>query len=322
MHAFIPDGLSGVTSMTVRQIFGSIVALALLSGTAHAMQKLAINYTTGESVSAFVAKDQGFFAKHGLDVDLVQMTQNSNAPAAVESGSVQVGMIQVANLLQAADGGLDFVAIAGGADNEKGVSKFAVVVRKGLNVKGANDLVGKKVGVPGIGASIDIFFRNWLLDNNVQPSQLSILETTFLAMGDNLKSGNFDAVTPLEPFITRITSEGVGYELVNLVDRLPRQKINALIFAAKRDWASKNDGTIKALRAAVAESDEFIRANPAKSRQAINKYTHVPLPILNSLPLPAVDPELRRADLDFWAEMMGRLHMLQGKVDTAKLLWN
>lgn len=106
------------------------------------------------------------------------------------------------------------------------------------------------------------------------------------------------------------------------MDRLPRQKINALIFATKRDWAAKNDGEIKALRAAVAEADEFIRANQEKSREAINKYTHVPLPILNSLPLPAVDPELRKADLDLWAEMMERLHMLQGKPDTAKLIWH
>ena len=196
------------------------------------------------------------------------------------------------------------------------------MVRAGLYAKGAKGLINKKVGVPGIGASIDIYFRNWLLDNDVQPSQLAIVETTFLAMPDNLKSGNFDAVTPLEPFITRITSQGIGYKIVNLVDRLPRPKINALIFAAKRDWASKNEGAIKALRASVEEADEFIRTNPTKSREAINKYTQVPLAILNSLPLPAVDPELRKPDLDLWAEMMERLHMLQGKPDTEKLIWH
>jgi NitT/TauT family transport system substrate-binding protein len=307
--------------MIPRYVLAAIVALVLVSSTMQAAQKLTINYTTGESVSAFVAKDEGFFAKHDLEVDLVPVTQNSNAPGAIESGAVQIGMIQIANLLQAADGGLDFVALAGGSGNEKGLTKFSVVVRSGLDVKVAKDLIGKKVGVPGIGASIDIYFRNWLLDNDVQPSQLSIAETTFPAMADNLKSGNFDAVTSLEPFITRIRSQGIGYEIVNLVDRLPRPKINALIFAAKRDWAAKNDDAITSLRSAVKEADEFIRANPANSREAINKYTQVPLPILNSLPLPAVNPELRKADLDLWAEMMGRLHMLQGKPDTAKLIW-
>jgi NitT/TauT family transport system substrate-binding protein len=293
----------------------------LAAGTADAAQKLTMNYTTGESATAFIAKDQGFFAKHGLDVDLVPVTQNSNAPAALQSGSVQIGMIQVANLLQGADSGLDFVALAGGAGNEKNVTKFAVVVREGLAVKDAKGLIGRKVGVPGIGASIDIFFRNWLLDNSVDPGQVSIVETTFLAMADNLKNGNLDAVTPLEPFITRITSQKIGYELFNLVDLLPRPMINALLFASTRDWATKNAATIPELRAAIVEADAFIRANPDKTRAAINKYTQVPMPILDSLPVPAVDAEVRKDDLDFWAGMMERLHMLQNKPDTAKLIW-
>lgn len=299
----------------------SALVLVLAAGTADAAQKLTMNYTTGESATAFIAKDEGFFAKHGLDVDLVPVTQNSNAPAALQSGSVQIGMIQVANLLQGADSGLDFVALAGGAGNEKNVTKFAVVVRSGLDVKDAKGLIGKKIGVPGIGASIDIFFRNWLLNNQVDPSQVSIVETTFLAMADNLKNGNLDGVTPLEPFITRITSQKIGYELFNLVDLLPRPMINALLFASTRDWATKNAVTIPELRAAIVEADAFIRANPDKTRAAINKYTQVPMPILQSLPLPAVDAEVRKDDLDFWAGMMARLHMLQNKPDTAKLIW-
>ncbi len=307
--------------MGLRRIVLSALVLAFMTGTASAAQKLTMNYTTGELVTAFIAKDEGFFAKHGFDVDLVAVAQNSNAPAALQAGSVQIGMIQVANLLQLTDGGLDFVVLAGGAGNEKDVTKIAVVVRSDLKVKDAKDLIGKKVGVPGIGASIDIFFRNWLLNNNVDPGQVPIVETTFLAMADNLKAGNLDAVTPLEPFITRITSQKIGYEVFNLINLLPRPKVNALLFASTRDWATKNASTIPELQAAIAEADDFIRAHPDKTRAAINKYTQVPMPILNSLPLPAVDPEVRKDDLDFWAGMMERLHMLQNKPDTAKLIW-
>jgi NitT/TauT family transport system substrate-binding protein len=313
MKGLVSGGMAIAVTLALFSSFGAAPHAA-------AATKLTINYTTGESVTAFVAKEAGFFAKHGLDVEIVPVTQNSNAPAALEAGSVDVGMIQVANLLQAQDGGLDFVAIAGGSDNEKGVSKFAVVVRTGEPVKTAADLVGKKVGVPGIGASIDIFFRNWLLDSGTDPAKLTIAETTFTAMADNLKAGNFDAVTPLEPFVTRIVSAGIGYELVNLVDRLPHPRLNALLFVSKREWAKKNPATVAALRAAIREADDFVRANPDKSRDYIAKYTKMPMSILASLPLPAVDPDLRREDFDFWAQMMTRLHMLQGKPDTAKLI--
>ena len=307
--------------MRLRGVVPAALALLLAGGPANAAQKLTINYTTGESATAFIAKDEGFFAKHGLDVDLIAVAQNSNAPAALQSGSVQVGMIQIANLLQLTDGGLDFVALAGGAGNEKGVSKFAVVVRGDLNVKEPKDLIGKKVGVPGIGASIDIFFRNWLLNNNVEPARVPIVETTFLAMADNLQARNLDAVTPLEPFITRITSQKIGYEFFNLIDLLPRPKVAALLFASTRGWATQNASTIPELRVAIAEADDFIRANPEKTRAAINKYTKVPLPILEGLPIPAVDVAIRKDDLDFWAGMMQRLHMLQNKLDTGRLIW-
>ena len=138
---------------------------------------------------------------------------------------------------------------------------------------------------------------------------------------DNLKAGTFDAVTPLEPFVTRITDAKVGFELVNLVSQLPHPTLNALLFVTRRDWAEKNRDTVQALRAAIVEADDFIRANPDKARQYINQYTKMPMPILASLPVPSVDATLRKEDFDFWAGMMQRLHMLQQKPDTARLIF-
>jgi len=297
-----------------------LLILVLAAGPAPAATPLTLTYTVGESVTAFAAKEAGIFDKHGLDVTLLPVTQNSNAPAALASASVEVAMIQVANMLQAADSGLDFVAIAGGADLAKGVSRNSVVVRTGLQVKSARDLARPTVGVPGIGASIDIFFRNWLLDNAVSPSQVNIVETTFLAMADDLKNESVDAVTPLEPFVTRITKAGLGYELVNLTDTLPRPRLNALVFAVTRYWAADHVQTVAALRASIHDADAYILANPDRAREDINKYTKMPMEILATLPLPAVDETARQADFDIWAHMMQRLNMLQSRPDTAKLI--
>ena len=268
--AFRSDGFPGAAGM---RTFVAAIATLAFAGAAQAATKLTMDYTVGKSVTAFAAKEAGFFAKHGLDVELVQVTQNSNAPAALESGSLQVGMIQIANLLQAADGGLDFVAIAGGSDNEKGKSRFSVVVRTGLPVTTAQDLVGKKVGVPGIGASIDTFFRNWLLDNGVDPASVNITETTFLAMADNLKAGNLDAVTPLEPFVTRIIEAGIGTELVNLVDRLPHPTLNALIFVTKRDWAEQ---ITPRSRRCARRSSRLTRSSAPIPKNRANTSTNIP----------------------------------------------
>jgi len=303
------------------RVAAATMLILLTAGGAGAETKIVMNYTTGESVTAFVGKETGIFAKHGLDVDLVPVVQNSNAPAALVANAVQIGMTQVALLLQAADSGIDLVAIANGSEIVKGESKYAVVARTGLDIKTAKDLVGKKIGVPGIGASIDIFFRAWLLVHDVQPSDLAIVETTFPAMADNLHSGNLDAVTPLEPFITRITAAKIGYEVANLVDVVPQPRLNALLFVTTRDWADKNRDIVKAVQEAIVEADAFIPANPEKTRASINKYTKMPMEILNSLPLPIVDPVLDKASFAWWADTMQRLHMLQARPDIGKLLY-
>ena len=71
----------------------AVAVLSLLAaGATRAQTKITMNYTTGESVTAFVAKETGIFARHGLDVELVPVVQNSNAPAALVANAVQVGM--------------------------------------------------------------------------------------------------------------------------------------------------------------------------------------------------------------------------------------
>ena len=55
--------------------------------------------------------------------------------------------------LQAVDGGLDLVAIAGASVMDPATTDLIAVVQKpGLTMSKPADFVGKKIGVPGIGA--------------------------------------------------------------------------------------------------------------------------------------------------------------------------
>src|SRR5258706_16199141 len=86
----------------------------LAVGPVHAQTKIQIGCTaTSDCASAMVAIDEGIFRQHGLDAEMVLIGINSNIPAAILSGSIQVGGPTSTVFLQAADGGLDLVAIAG-----------------------------------------------------------------------------------------------------------------------------------------------------------------------------------------------------------------
>src|SRR5712671_5242093 len=90
-----------------------IVAM-LVTGPVQTKIQIQIGCTaTSDCASAMVAVDEGIFKKHGLDAEMVLIGISSNIPAAILSNSIQVGGPTSTVFLQAADGGLDLVAIEG-----------------------------------------------------------------------------------------------------------------------------------------------------------------------------------------------------------------
>src|SRR3954449_6243099 len=100
--------------MAVKNILATFAISMALTGTAFAQAKIQIGCTaTTDCASAMVAVDEGIFKKHGLDAEMILIGINSNIPAAILSNSIQIGGPTSTVFLQAADGGLDLVAVAG-----------------------------------------------------------------------------------------------------------------------------------------------------------------------------------------------------------------
>src|SRR5208282_3104276 len=136
-------------------------AIALLGGNAALAQtKITIGCTaTGDCASAIVAVDEGIFAKHGLDAKMLLIGVNSNIPAAIVSDSIQIGGPTETVFLQAVDGGLDLVAVAGASRMDPVANgALAAFARNETSIHEAKDFVGKKVGAPGIGAFLQVLF--------------------------------------------------------------------------------------------------------------------------------------------------------------------
>ena len=142
-----------------------------------------------------VAVDEGIFGKHGLDVEMTPIGINSNIPAAILSNSIQIGGPTSTVFLQAVDGGLDLVAIAGASVmNPTSNGNITAFVRNGITIKEPRDFVGKKVGAPGLNAFLHVLFVKWLVEKGVDPKSVNFVEVTFPTMSDIIKSGGVDAV--------------------------------------------------------------------------------------------------------------------------------
>lgn len=306
----------------LKSLIGTIAgATMLLAGAAQAQQRVKIGCTaTTDCASAMVAIDQGIFKRLGLDAEMVLIGINSNIPAALMSNSIQIGGPTATVFLQAADGGLGLVGIAGASAMTPANNQFtAVVVRNGLSLTKPADFIGKKVGAPGFGAYLHVLFVKWLMDNGVDPAKVNFVEVTFPTMSDILRSGAVDAVLSGEPIVTRMLNAGVGSVGARYVAELGRND-PIIFYAASRTWAAQNPQVISAFRAGIREAAEIVNNDPDKASESIARFTRQQMDLVRSSPRSHAAPVLTSAMLSWWVTVMAQQNLLQGNPDLGKLI--
>jgi NitT/TauT family transport system substrate-binding protein len=305
------------------RLFAALSILAsLVTVPAHAETAIKIGYTAStDSNAIFVAQKEGIFKRNGLAVELQLITLNSNLPAALQSDSVQVAGPSTSVVLQAVDGGLDLVAIAGGATTSKQATNYAIVSKTGSGIAKPADFVGKRVGVPGLGATLHILFREWLDERGVDSKTVQFVETPFSQMNDLLKSGTVDAVVSADPMTTRIVQAKTGTLISYFVQDFP-EGIPTSIYSTTRRWAVANPDAVIAFRKSIAEAASFVKSNPEAARAAVGEFLKYPPEILSSMYLPPVVADVTAAKVDVWIKMLVRQELLTKKPDPARLIVN
>jgi NitT/TauT family transport system substrate-binding protein len=303
------------------RVIAAAVALCLLAPTvAPAQTKMIMGYspTTGY-VGAFAAKDEGFFAKHGLDVELQFLPINSAQAAGLAGGSIQASALTSSAFVLAVCNGLDLVSAIGGTLSSPDSGLAGVMARQGVDITKPADFVGKKVGVPGIGAVLDIMFRRYLITNGVDPGKVTFVEAGLPAQPDMLKSGALDAVVTVDPMLSRILAAKTGTMAVDLNAVTPNQLM--ALYAMSGSWAASHPKEVKAFQDGIREGTEFAQRNIEASRTIIGKYSKLPPEVMATVHLPpALDINVTPAQLQWWFDTMKQQHLVEKNVDFNKVI--
>ncbi len=101
---------------------------------------------SGENPAAlWIAVDQGFYSKHGLNVEAIFMRSGPLSMSAMVSGDVLMNFTSANNVLNAAAAGLDAVVVANVIAHGDGIFMARPDIQK------ADDLKGKRVAIQSIG---------------------------------------------------------------------------------------------------------------------------------------------------------------------------
>lgn len=299
----------------------TLINLTAAAAAAHAATKISEMYTaSAPDVVSWVAKDQGFFAQHGVDVDMTLAANGSVVVSAVQSGSVQVGVPSPIVFLQAVDNGLDQMAIAS-TNAYPDPAKVGLVARAGIEITSPGDLVGKTIGVPGVGGFLDVVLHKWLADNKVDINKIRFVEVTLPQTGDALRSKQADVVASVSPFLARAIDSGAGTFAGNYTETLPNGTV-ASFYSVSKAWAIANPDAVKGFQEGLVDALAYIKSgeHDASVRESIGRYTKLPPDVVAHLVLPNVTVALSPEQMAFWIDLGKQQGLISNPIDPKSVI--
>lgn len=277
--------------------------------------KLGIGFApTDDFVPIMIAKERGLFAAARIDASITIIAVISNVPAAIMSKSIQIGSTTGPALLQAVEGGLDLVIVSGMSRLNKEHQLVSLLVSKQSGITKAGDLEGKRVAVPGLNSLLDLLLRRWMAQNGVNPKSVTLIETSFPAMGDMLRNGTVDAAILKEPARSSALKSDAGMRLVDYPFEVRPDILNTF-WIAERSWAMANPAAIQGFRAGLAAGIAEFERDPEGGHAIEQKYYKSPGGLM-----PFFSATVTPADIEFMRELSQQFGLVEGKFDARTLI--
>jgi NitT/TauT family transport system substrate-binding protein len=220
------------------------------------------------AAEVYFAKEQGYFAKAGLDVAIVPIVNSSAIAEAVASGSIDVGFSAVLSIAIAHARGIPFVMIAPGNVHDPAAQIAALIVPTASAIRVARDLSGKTVGIPALKTISEYAPRIWIDRNGGDSMSVKFLELPFPAMADALAAGRIDAAWVTEPFIS--SNKRTTRVLAYAFDTIAHSFLISGWFATSA-WARTHADVVAKFSSAIRASGAWATQNPAASADMLTR---------------------------------------------------
>ncbi|HKV16321.1 MAG TPA: ABC transporter substrate-binding protein [Reyranella sp.] len=313
-HAFLRRPSPELDPAICRSSFGEAVVLPQKRAL-----KLTWNATAICTVGVSVAKEKGYFARHNLDVELVNFGGSTDQLLeAIATGKADAGVGMALRWLKPLENGFD-VKIAAGihggcmrlfATRESGITKVA-------------DLKGKAIGVTDLAAPDRNFFSIMLQQAGVDPNKeidWRVFPGDVLPVA--LKKGEVQAFSQGDP-LGWMARERDG--LVEVANNLSGEYAHrtCCVLGIRGGLIRKEKPVAAALVQALLEAQEWVAANPEPAAKVFAPFARAPADQLAAMLRshthnhhPLAD-ELR-AQIGAYAEDLKRIAVFKPTTDVRK----
>jgi len=228
------------------------------------------------STPAFVAVENGYWTKQGLNVKIKLTSSGRQVTQSLQAGEAQLGHAALSTTTASAraSGNMlkgvmpyynagDFIAKAGGR---------AIIARKdrGIDAAKPKTMEGKKIGYLK-GSTNDVYLRAWFKREKLDITKSELVNVPVENMPITLAQGQVDAVAPWEPYTAQAVRE-LGANAV-VVSRGEESLVTDIIgVVAHENWIGKNYDLLEKFSIGIAEAAQFIRQNPKGAAEIDTRY--------------------------------------------------
>lgn len=262
------------------------------------LQKITVGYVAVSIFApVFVAKDKGYYAEQGLDIDLEPLPGGSDMVSLTATGRFQAGIGGVGPAFwNAMARGLPLKVIAPGHAEGNPVATPLMISKKDCEsgkITKIADLKGKKVAVNARGAT-EYWLDQALRTGGLTINDIDLQTLAFPNAVAALKSGAIAASMVGEPLATQAEQQGIA---VRLATDFPVQDVQPTAIFANSDWVKDYPDQVQGFVTAYLKACRDLSGAGFKQPDnlaIIQKYTKVPASLIADAvqPVFAVDGQI------------------------------
>lgn len=276
------------------------------SDSGSSLEKVSIGYSALRiSLPIFVAKEQGLFEKHGLNVNLKRYDTAQPLVQALAAGQIDMGgysalPIQYNVMLRS---GTDLVFTTAMLEDQQHRISYFVIPKDAPKDFSLVDLKGKKIGIlPTIAYkawATEILKQSGLMEDDYELIQIAPNLTPAA-----LQSGQVDALFTNDPAATTTIENGIGRILSDVVE-VPKSLGEPFLFGSfnfRKDYVQANSKIVNNVTKALNEAIAFVNENPTAAKDFMKPYlSEAQQPFVEAYPDALYAPSYEFGEVEFQA---------------------
>jgi ABC-type nitrate/sulfonate/bicarbonate transport system substrate-binding protein len=258
----------------------------------------------------FIASDEGYFARQGLEIELVKITRSEQGIPALDKGDLDVlGAVLSAGVFNAIARGSGIRITADRGHLEAGRCDFtAMLARRALVEVGAvrspTSMRGRNFAVTR--TSFESYYLYRLLSTaGIAAAEINLMDLPTAVLSEALRTGRVDFVVVAEPWLTRLQREGRAVVWNSPNDTLADFQISFLMYGPS--LLTRNpDAGLRFMVAYLDAVEQFSQGKTERNLDILERHTGLSREILKQACWPAIRNDGRidtKGILDFqeWA---------------------